>query len=88
MSVTAIRTAPGIDPEALRTVARERFQVSIAGGLGPLYGRAFRIGHLGDLNSAMVLGALAGVEGAMLVLGVPFGRDGVQRAVEFLAREA
>ena len=88
VSVTAIRTAPGIDPERLRTVARERFQVSIAGGLGPLYGRAFRIGHLGDLNSAMVLGALAGVEAAMLTLGVPFGRDGVQRAVEFLALDA
>ena len=88
VSVTAIRTAPGIDPEALRTVARERFQVSIAGGLGPLHGRAFRIGHLGDLNSAMVLGALAGVEAAMLTMGVPFGRDGVQRAVEFLARES
>ena len=36
VSVTAIEVAPGIDPEALRTVARERFQVAIAGGLGPL----------------------------------------------------
>jgi alanine-glyoxylate transaminase/serine-glyoxylate transaminase/serine-pyruvate transaminase len=88
VSVTAIKTAPGIDPDAIRTVARERFQVSIAGGLGPLAGRAFRIGHLGDLNAAMILGALAGVEAAMLSLGVPFGRDGVQRAVDFLARDA
>jgi alanine-glyoxylate transaminase / serine-glyoxylate transaminase / serine-pyruvate transaminase len=85
VSVTAIRTAAGIDPEAIRTVAREHFQVSVAGGLGPLAGRVFRIGHLGDLNPAMVLGALAGVEAAMLTLGVPFGRDGVQRAVEHLA---
>ena len=87
VSVTAIKTVPGVDPDAIRTVARERFQVSIAGGLGPLAGRAFRIGHLGDLNPAMVLGALAGVEAAMLSLGVPFGRDGVQHAVDFLARE-
>ena len=35
-SVTAIEVANGIDPEALRTVARERFQVAMAGGLGPL----------------------------------------------------
>jgi len=82
VSVTAIRTAPGIEPEAIRTVARERFQVAIAGGLGPLHGRVFRIGHLGDLNPAMILGALAGVEAAMLALGVPFGRDGLARAVE------
>ena len=85
VSVTAICTAEGVDPDAIRTLARERFQVSIAGGLGPLAGRAFRIGHLGDLNAPMILGALAGVEATMLTLGVPFGRDGVQRAVEVLA---
>lgn len=87
VSVTAIRTAAGVDPDAIRSVARERFQVSIAGGLGPLAGRAFRIGHLGDLNAPMVLGALAGVEATLLHLGVPFGRDGVARAVDLLARE-
>jgi len=88
VSVTAIKTAAGIDPDAIRSLARERFQVSIAGGLGPLAGRVFRIGHLGDLNAAMLLGALAGVEAAMLSLRVPFGRDGVQQAVDFLARES
>ena len=88
VSVTAIKTAPGVDPDAIRTVARERFQVSVAGGLGPLAGRAFRIGHLGDLNAPMVLGSLAGVEAAMLSLGIPFGRDGVQRAVDVLAQAA
>jgi alanine-glyoxylate transaminase/serine-glyoxylate transaminase/serine-pyruvate transaminase len=85
VSVTAVQVAPGIDIEALRTLARERFQVSIAGGLGPLAGRVFRIGHLGDLNAAMVLGALAGVEAAMTVQRIPFGRDGVARAVACLA---
>ena len=84
-SVTAIAVAPGTDPEALRTLARERFQVSIAGGLGPLTGRAFRIGHLGDLNAAMVLGAVSGVEAALLTMKVPVG-PGARRAIEFLAR--
>jgi len=87
VSVTAVRVGDGIDPEAMRTVARERFQVSIAGGLGPLAGRAFRIGHLGDLNPAMILGCLAGVEAAMTVQGIPFGRDGTQRAVASLAAD-
>jgi alanine-glyoxylate transaminase/serine-glyoxylate transaminase/serine-pyruvate transaminase len=85
VSVTAIRTAPGTDPDAIRRIARERFDVSIAGGLGPLAGRVFRIGHLGDVNAPMVLGALAGVEAAMTVLGVPYGRDGVAAAVARLA---
>ena len=75
MSVTAIEVAPGIDPEALRTVARERFQVAVAGGLGPLSGRVFRIGHMGDVNEAMILGCLAGVEAALHVQGVACGRE-------------
>ncbi len=84
VSVTAIRTAPGIDPELIRSVARERFQVALAGGLGPLHGRAFRIGHLGDLNAPMVLGALAGVEATLLALHIPYGRTGLARAIEVI----
>lgn len=84
-SVTTIEVREGIDVEALRTVARERFQVAFAGGLGPFGGKAFRIGHLGDLNAAMILGCLAGVEAAMSVQGIPFGRGGVARAVARIA---
>ena len=84
-SVTTIEVGEGIDIEALRTVARERFQVAFAGGLGPFTGKAFRIGHLGDLNPAMILGCLAGIESAMLVQGIPFGRDGLARATASLA---
>ena len=85
VSVTTIDVRSGIDVEALRGVARERFQVAFAGGLGPQAGRAFRIGHLGDINAAMILGCLAGIEAAMLVQAIPFGRDGVQKAVDCLA---
>ena len=88
VSVTAIEVSPGIDPEALRTVARERFQVAVAGGLGPLAGRVFRIGHLGDMNEAMILGCLAGVEAAMQVQGVPHGRHGAEAAIAALAGPA
>ena len=85
-SVTTIEVREGIDVDALRAVARERFQVAFAGGLGPFQGRAFRIGHLGDLNEAMILGCLAGVEAAMQVQGIPFGRDGVGCAAASLAQ--
>jgi len=85
VSVTTINVRPGIDVEALRSVARERFQVAFAGALGPQSGRAFRIGHLGDVNAPMILGCLAGVEAAMLVQRIPFGRNGVQKAVDCLA---
>ncbi len=84
VSVTTVTVPPGVDIEALRQVARERFQVAMAGGLGPLTGKAFRIGHLGDQNPASILGALGGVQAALQVLGVPHG-DGMQRAVNCLA---
>ncbi|MBC7608665.1 MAG: aminotransferase class V-fold PLP-dependent enzyme [Polaromonas sp.] len=85
VSITAVEVAPGIDVEALRTVAREQFQVAFAGGLGPLAGRLFRIGHLGDMNTAMILGCLGGIEAAMQVTGVPFGSGGLAKAIACLA---
>lgn len=87
VSVTTVAVGDGVDIDELRTTARERFQVAIAGGLGPLSGRAFRIGHLGDSNPAVILGALAGVEAALRSLGIAVGDGGVQRAVRFFAAQ-
>jgi alanine-glyoxylate transaminase / serine-glyoxylate transaminase / serine-pyruvate transaminase len=87
MAVTAVQTAEGVNPDDIRSVARERFQVAIAGGLGPLMGRVFRIGHLGDSNEAMILGALAGIEAALRSLQIVVG-PGTQRAIERLAASA
>jgi alanine-glyoxylate transaminase/serine-glyoxylate transaminase/serine-pyruvate transaminase len=53
-------------------------------GLGRLAGRAFRIGHLGDLNDLTLAGALAGVEMALAGAGVPIARGGVQAAIDHL----
>jgi alanine-glyoxylate transaminase/serine-glyoxylate transaminase/serine-pyruvate transaminase len=88
VSVTTITVPAGTDIEALRSVARESYQVAIAGGLGPMTGRAFRIGHLGDCNPAMVLGAIGGVEAALRTQGIPVGAGGVQHAVRALAGKA
>ncbi len=84
-SVTAIQVAAGIDVDALRAVARERFQVAIAGGLGPLQGRVFRIGHLGDVNAAMVMGCLGGVQAAMRVQDIAIGAGALEAAADCLA---
>ncbi len=84
-SVTAIIMPDGHDADAVRRTARQRFNVSLGGGLGKLGGRVFRIGHLGDLNEPMLLGALAAVEMSLRINGVPFGRGGVDVAMEFLS---
>jgi alanine-glyoxylate transaminase/serine-glyoxylate transaminase/serine-pyruvate transaminase len=49
-SVTSVAVRQDVDPGALCGIARERFFVALAGGLGPHAGRMFRIGHLGDIN--------------------------------------
>jgi alanine-glyoxylate transaminase/serine-glyoxylate transaminase/serine-pyruvate transaminase len=85
VSVTTVTVAPDVDAEALRTLARDRFQVGIAGGLGNLAGKAFRIGHLGDINAPTVLGCLAGLEAALSYAGIPYGRGGVDAAVRALS---
>ena len=84
-SVTAILMPDGHDAEAIRRTTRERFNVSLGGGLGKLGGKVFRIGHLGDLNEPMVLGALSAVEMAFRINHVPHGKGGVDAAMDYLA---
>lgn len=69
-TVTTILTPAGVDAAALTTHAFTRYQLALGGGLGLLAGRAFRIGHVGDLNEGMVLGALALVEMVLRDMGV------------------
>ena len=84
-SVTTIRVARGIDSNRLRLLARDELDVSLGYGLGPLDGKAFRIGHMGWINEPMVLGALGAVEMAMQACGVPYRKGGVTAAVDSLA---
>ncbi|MBL8351399.1 MAG: aminotransferase class V-fold PLP-dependent enzyme [Burkholderiaceae bacterium] len=87
VSVTAITVPEGFDVDAMRAVARERFGVALAGGLGPLQGKAFRIGHLGDSNAATILGCLGAVEAALRVQGIAVGGEGLRRAVDSLVAD-
>ncbi|MBM3532731.1 MAG: aminotransferase class V-fold PLP-dependent enzyme [Alphaproteobacteria bacterium] len=84
-SVTAILMSPGIDAETIRTTALDRFNVSLGGGLDSLKGKVFRIGHMGDLNEPMLLGALAAVEMSLKVAGIPHKKGGVDAAMAVLA---
>jgi alanine-glyoxylate transaminase/serine-glyoxylate transaminase/serine-pyruvate transaminase len=84
-SVSAILVPDGHDANAFRQLAVSRYNLSLGGGLGPLGGRVFRIGHLGDLNEPMVLGALATVELALMSSGIPHTSGGVDAAMRRLA---
>jgi SUF system NifU family Fe-S assembly protein len=55
--------------------------------LGKLAGKVFRIGHLGDLNELMLLGALGGAEMAMRDVGIDIeAGSGVAAAQEYWRR--
>ena len=88
MSLTAVIVPDGHDANAMRTVALNRYNLSLGGGLGPLMGRVFRIGHMGDLNEPMVLGALGAIELALAEAGVPHARGGVVAAMDALRAPA
>lgn len=85
-SITAVKLPEGCDAEAVRRTALDRFRVSLGGGLGPLNGQVFRIGHLGDLNEPMILGTLASVEMSLAANNVPHAEGGVGAAMRYLAQ--
>jgi len=87
-SVTAVLTPEGWDANRAREICLDKFNVSLGGGLGPLQGRVFRIGHMGDLNEPMILGSLAAVEMALDIVGVPHGKGGLAAAMDYLAAAA
>lgn len=84
-SVTTVMMPEGHSSDGLRKAAIDRFNLSLGGGLGPLMGKVFRIGHMGDLNEPMLLGCLATTELAMKTAGVPFAPGGVDAAIDSLA---
>lgn len=70
-TVSAIRVPSEVDARDVLAVAYNDFNASFGSGLGPLAGKVFRIGHLGDLNEGMCLTALSIAEMALYRCGVP-----------------
>jgi alanine-glyoxylate transaminase/serine-glyoxylate transaminase/serine-pyruvate transaminase len=69
-TVSAILVPEGADGAAVIQHAFARYNLSLGAGLARVAGKLFRIGHLGDLNEVMLLGAIAGAEMAMLDCGI------------------
>jgi alanine-glyoxylate transaminase / serine-glyoxylate transaminase / serine-pyruvate transaminase len=78
----------GFDADALRALALEQFNISYGASFGPFTGRMFRIGHLGDTNELMILGALAAAEMSFALAGVPHKKGGVQAAMDYFVSSA
>jgi alanine-glyoxylate transaminase / serine-glyoxylate transaminase / serine-pyruvate transaminase len=69
-TVSAVVVPEGIDAARVIDIAYRRYNLALGAGLSKVAGKVFRIGHLGDLNELMLMGAIAGAEMAMLDVGV------------------
>jgi alanine-glyoxylate transaminase / serine-glyoxylate transaminase / serine-pyruvate transaminase len=69
-TVSAIVVPEGINAAHVIDVAFRRYNLALGAGLSKVAGKVFRIGHLGDLNELMLVGALGGAEMAMLDVGI------------------
>ncbi len=97
-AVTTIRTTndrsgnqdAGTDADRIREWCETHFGVTLGIGLGfpdHMSGSAFRIGHMGHLNPAMILGTLGCVDSALKALGIPHG-DGALEVASRVISEA
>jgi alanine-glyoxylate transaminase/serine-glyoxylate transaminase/serine-pyruvate transaminase len=87
-TVTAVLVPAGVDAAAVIARAYKRYNLSLGAGLSKVAGKLFRIGHLGDLNELMLLGAIAGSEMAMLDLGIGIEPGSGVAAAQNLWRKA
>jgi alanine-glyoxylate transaminase/serine-glyoxylate transaminase/serine-pyruvate transaminase len=87
-TVTTVQVPAGHDADAFRATVLERYNMSLGSGLGKVKGNVFRIGHLGDFNDLMLMGALCGVQMGLGVHGIPHGDEGVNAALAYLGNAA
>jgi alanine-glyoxylate transaminase/serine-glyoxylate transaminase/serine-pyruvate transaminase len=83
--LTAVVMPAGYDAEGFRQLVLQKYNMSLGAGLTKLAGRVFRIGHLGECNELVLLGALSGVEMGLAVAGVPHRAGGVAAAMAELS---
>jgi aspartate aminotransferase-like enzyme len=78
-TLSVVLLPPGVEEQALRGQVAAR-GVAVAGGLGPLAGKALRIGHMGNIAAGEVAQTLLALEGALTALGHPTLQGGALAA--------
>ena len=69
-TVSAVMVPEGFNGADVIRRAYHRYNLALGAGLLQMAGKLFRIGHLGDLNELMCLGAITGAEMAMRDVGI------------------
>jgi aspartate aminotransferase-like enzyme len=89
VTVVAANVPAGLDGDAIRRVLREERGITLGGGQKELKGKIIRIGTMGDLSQADVLGMLGALEIALLNAGHPVKiGTGAKAALELFLMES
>jgi len=86
-TITAVLLPDGHNADAFRALALDHFNIAYGASFGPFAGKMFRIGHLGDVNETMMIGALGATEMALALAGVPHKKGGVQAAMDYFVAQ-
>jgi serine---pyruvate transaminase len=81
-AVTAVRAPEGIDGNELVAKVRADHGIVLAPGQGPLKGKVFRIGHLGQYDRFDIVRCLAALELTLEAMGYPTKRGAAVAAAE------
>ncbi|MCX8159308.1 MAG: alanine--glyoxylate aminotransferase family protein [Candidatus Saccharicenans sp.] len=85
-TLSVVRYPEGLDDLNFRRKLYEN-GVVVAGGLGPVAGQVFRLGHMGNLTREQIIFAFDAIEKTLLNLGYPFTLgDGVETVRSLLVR--
>jgi alanine-glyoxylate transaminase/serine-glyoxylate transaminase/serine-pyruvate transaminase len=87
-TVSAILVPEGFNGANVISRAFDRYNLALGAGLSQVAGKVFRIGHLGDLNELMCLGAITGAEMAMRDIGIDVKPGSGAAAAEEYYRKA
>ncbi|MEM3638017.1 MAG: alanine--glyoxylate aminotransferase family protein [Conexivisphaerales archaeon] len=67
--VVTIAYPSGVDDLEFRGIVEDKFNVILAGGFGPLKGKIFRIGNMGEVSKSHVLTTLNAIASSLNLLG-------------------
>jgi serine---pyruvate transaminase len=81
-AVTAIKAPEGIDGDELVAKVRRDHGIILAPGQGPMKGKVFRIGHLGNYDRFDIIRCLAALELTLEEMGYPAKRGSAVAAAE------
>ncbi len=87
-TVSAVMVPEGFNGTDVIKRAFSRYNLALGTGLSEVAGKLFRIGHLGDLNELMCLGAITGSEMAMRDIGIQVKPGSGAAAAEEYYRKA